>query len=101
MRTTPNFFDNFGVFGLKVIYGVGYFTMVFCFAGLALCVIAFVIMVLVAIAYSIRDCVKKYWNRSNNCGDGAPEEIGQGVVEDKEQDITEGEDEDKDKETFA
>ena len=103
MPNTPNSFDNFyynfAVFAIHAIWCVGYFTMIFCFTGLALCVIVFVIMVLVQIAYSIRDYVKKYRNRSNNCGDGAPEEIEKEIVEDKEKAITEGED--KDKESFV
>lgn len=70
-----------------------------CTTAFALCGIVFVLLVLVEIASFIKRHVKAYRDRSNNCGDGAPEETGQGVVDDKEQDVTEGED--KDKESFA
>ena len=73
--------------------------MIFCYTGFALGIVVFLIFILVQIVVFIKDCVKKYRNRSNNCGDGAPEETRQGVVEGKKQDVTEGED--KDKESFV
>lgn len=69
--------------------------MIFFYTLIALYVIAAVISILVLSACSIKNCVKEYRNRSNNCGDGAPEETEMGVVEDKEQDVSEGEDKDK------
>ena len=73
--------------------------MILMAAYFALLIIGLVIFTLVQIVISIKDYVKKYRNRSNNCGDGAPEENEKEVVEDKEKDVTEGED--KEKESFV
>ena len=103
MPNTPNSFDNFlDKFILYSAYLMLFFfeaMMVLMAAYYVLLVIGLVIFILVLIVTSIKDYVKKYWNRSNNCGDGAPEDTSQRDVEDKEEDVPEGED--KDKESYV
>ena len=103
MPNTPGFFDNlvagFLEFAVNAILNFGYIAMIFCYGGLALVLIVVMIHILVQIARSIKDSVKKYRNRSNNCGDGAPEKTEMEVVKDKKQEVTKRKD--KDKESFV